>query len=713
MSGKRSLSPDYSILDSIQPASARPRSSLMYQFSLVVVAITMVLLLIIYLALIALGAYGVYYHATHNSDIFSHVSSSGSYRYRGGATVFMFLIYITPIIVGCIVLFFMIKPLFAGRPKRAQPLALNPADNPLLYAFIERICQAVGAPSPARIDLDCDLNASASFRRGFLSMAGSDLVLTIGLPLVANLTAAEFGGVVAHEFGHFTQSIGMRLSYLIRTINHWFIRVVYERDAWDEAMDEWFANADDARIALLIGLAQLGVGFARLILRLLMYTGSAIGGFMMRQMEYDADACQIRLVGSEIFERTHRKLETLSAAQELMHKQIHAQWTKTNQLPDNLSELLRQAHESLPPENLQKIEDASGLEKTGVFDTHPCLADRVRAARRAQDPGIFHDDRPAQSLFTSFDHPARFVTLLHYTDDLDLPVTQQMLIHVEGKTAAASGEQPGRMGISAETDAYFFGVLPLLMPVEFVTPVASTNVEEDYTTLTSLRSDIGQVSAQLESMIAQFNDATQRLILARVAIRLLESGVAVDAAQYGLFDSTLDGARLTETHAASMRSQCRHSVHQVGAALRQRLQLGLALKLSDAAGVGEDPEAIERIAQAVTYLQYAHEHFLKYEALSEAVTAYEHIAALQAGGDSSRQVANALSAQMEVINTLRPSPTQATRTLSSLQIRVGKPTSASARELEEARGEATKWFRDYHRSLEILIEAAQSVEGAG
>ena len=123
------------------------------------------------------------------------------------------------------------------------------------------------------------------------------------------------------------------------------------------------------------------------------------------------------------------------------------------------------------------------------------------------------------------------------------------------------------------------------------------------------------------------------------------------------------------------------------------------------------PEAVERITQAVTYLQYAHEHFLKYEALSEAVTAYEHIAALQTSGDSSRQVASALSAQMESINTLRPSPTQATRTLSSLQIRVGRPESASVRELDTARGEVAKWFADYHRSLVILVEAAQSVEG--
>lgn len=709
MSGKPSSSPDYSILDSIHPASARPRSSLMYQLSLLVVAITMVLLPLIYFALIGLLAYGVYYHATHHATWLTHLSSRRSGRGALGA----FLIYITPIFMGCVVLLFMVKPLFAGRAKRAQPLALNPSDNPLLYAFIEKICQAVGAPSPARIDLDCELNASAGFRRGFLSMVGSDLVLTIGLPLVANLSAAEFGGVVAHEFGHFTQSVGMRLSYLIRTINHWFIRVVYERDSWDEAIEEWSANIDDARVGIIIWTTQFGVWFARMVLRVLMYIGSAIGGFMMRQMEYDADACQIRLVGSEIFERTHRKLETLGAAQELMHRQIHAQWTKTNQLPDNICELLRQAHESLPPQVIQKIEDASGLERTGIFDTHPCLADRVRAARRAQDDGTFHDDRPATALFTSFDHPARFVTLLHYTDDLDLPVTPPMLIRIEGKTTVASGEPTSRAGASTDVDDYFFGALPLLLPLEIAPPVASVNMEEDFNTLSTLRSDIAQVGAQVESVMTQFNDATQRLILAQTAVRLLESGIAVDAAQFGLSDATLDAAHLTETQASSTRSACRHSMHQVGSALSQRLQLGLAIKLADATGANEDSESVERVTQAVTYLRYANEHFLRHEALSEAVAVHEKITAICSTGNDSTKIADALIAQMEIINSLRSPPTQAARTVSALQIKVSKPPARTGGNLEDARNEAAKWFAEQHRSLEILVHAAKSVEGIG
>ena len=47
-------------------------------------------------------------------------------------------------------------------------------------------------------------------------------MLTIGLPLVAGLSLREFAGIIAHEFGHFTQGFGMRLSYVIRQINGWF-----------------------------------------------------------------------------------------------------------------------------------------------------------------------------------------------------------------------------------------------------------------------------------------------------------------------------------------------------------------------------------------------------------------------------------------------------------------------------------------------------------
>jgi hypothetical protein len=52
-----------------------------------------------------------------------------------------------------------------------------------------------------------------------LGVFKKDLVLTIGLPLVAGLSVREFGGVLAHEFGHFAQGGGMRLTALVRYVN--------------------------------------------------------------------------------------------------------------------------------------------------------------------------------------------------------------------------------------------------------------------------------------------------------------------------------------------------------------------------------------------------------------------------------------------------------------------------------------------------------------
>src|SRR5690349_3556293 len=236
----------------------RTRVSVLYQVGLVLVSGMMILLPVVYLALVGAAAYGVYLYATH----FGFLLQS----FRGGIYVYGFkvVLFLAPLFSGVILVLFMIKPLFARRARRAQPLAMNPALEPALYAFIAKICDLVGAPMPRRIDLACELNASASFRRGAASLLGNDLVLTIGLPLVAGLNLAQFAGVIAHEFGHFTQGFGMRLSYVIRSVNGWFARVAYERDAWDVTLEEW-AQADDWRVQIIVNLARLAVWFSRLL----------------------------------------------------------------------------------------------------------------------------------------------------------------------------------------------------------------------------------------------------------------------------------------------------------------------------------------------------------------------------------------------------------------------------------------------------------------
>jgi hypothetical protein len=397
------------------------RTSFFYQVGLLLVTLAIMVLPVLYLAFVAGAGLLVGWWAR-----------AGTALLRGpmyGIYFFLLklMVYLTPLVVGSTVFFFLLKPLLARRPPRAQPLALNPASEPLLFEFITRICKTIGAPFPARIDIDCQLNASAGFRRGFKSIFGNDLVLTLGLPLVAGMTVTQLGAVIAHEFGHFTQGFAMRLTYIISRVNGWFARVVYERDQWDLTLEEWALEAQEWQIQLMLAMARLGVWFSRLLLKLLMFAGVGISSFFSRQMEYDADRYEIEFAGSRAFEEIEIRLAMLSALLKPAYAHMRTTWNTNNTLPDDFPAFLLRHYSRLPDETRTAIADRVGLLQAGLFSTHPASGDRIRCARRANKPGVFSVDEPATALFTNFEAVARQVTLLHYSDDLGIT---QLLIRM-------------------------------------------------------------------------------------------------------------------------------------------------------------------------------------------------------------------------------------------------------------------------------------------
>ncbi len=388
------------ILGAFQGETARVRVSLVYRFGILLVAVFMVLLPLVYVGLIGLIGYAMYCHAVDNLGLLGLV--------KGSTWIIALAVYLAPLVAGVILLLFMVKPFFAPPAWERRTRSVTRKSDPLLFAFVDRVCAAVRAPPPKRIDVDCEVNASAAFRRGLWSMLGSDLVLTIGLPLAGGLTVRQFAGVLAHEFGHFTQGAGMRLTYLIRRVNAWLTRVVYERDAWDETLVRSCEDAD-WRIVLILQFARLLVWVTQKILWALMIVGHAVGGFMLRQMEYDADRHEIGLAGSDAFESTLRRLMLLSAAHQSARADLW-QYSQEGRLPDNLPRLLLASVEHIPAESRANLDQIIDSSRTGFFDTHPSDKDRIARAHRENAPGIFHLDLPARVLFSDFDQLAKNVT---------------------------------------------------------------------------------------------------------------------------------------------------------------------------------------------------------------------------------------------------------------------------------------------------------------
>jgi Zn-dependent protease with chaperone function len=399
----------------------RRRISVFYQAGLLLVALFMILLPLGYLTFATFAGYCVWWYAVHARAIFSGVS--------GGVHLLILKVvaYVGPIVAGVVAVFFMFKPLLAQRPKRAKPIELNPAQHPRLYQFIAHLSDLLRVSVPGRIYLDCGLNAGAGLRHGALSIFGNDLILTVGLPLAAGLNTRQFAAVVAHELGHCTQALAMRLGYVVDGVNRWFYRVVYERDTWDEALDEWTDSVEDARLGLIVVCVRFGVWLSRKVLTLLMLTGHAASCFLSRQMEYHADTCAMAVAGSAGLESLLLRLREQALLEHLGYDALQHIWQERHQLPDSLPDFLDQLERRAPADFHEQACRTLLNETAGLFATHPTAAQRIQKARQRDEPGIFSLEKPARALFNDFAATARSVSGRHYRLSLRLAVTPPML----------------------------------------------------------------------------------------------------------------------------------------------------------------------------------------------------------------------------------------------------------------------------------------------
>jgi hypothetical protein len=155
-------------------------------------------------------------------------------------------------------------------------------------------------------------------------------------------------------------------------------------------------------------------------------------------MEYDADSYEINVAGSAAMERTTIKLNTFGEALKRAYKEARSCWNTNRKLPDNFPAFFVYQASLLPVAVKARIADRVGLSRTGLFGTHPSDGDRIRRARQADEPGIFHLQQPASVLFDNFEVISKEITMLHYNDDLKLGCDPSNLRGMEFYTRAAA-----------------------------------------------------------------------------------------------------------------------------------------------------------------------------------------------------------------------------------------------------------------------------------
>ena len=410
----------------------RRRVSFGYQVGLAAVALLMVLLPLVYFGIIAGTAWLVWYHITHSVAMF--------HGFRGGRVVILLgVAYVAPIIAGALLVLAMILPLFWRSKKGVRPLWVDRAEQPVLYAYIEKLCEVMRAPRPWRIDIVAAANASAHIDNAIFGMFRRRLVLTLGLPLARSLDLRQFTGVVAHELGHFSQGSMMRLSYVVHNINRWFAAMAYGRSGIDDMLDS-FMDDTHWSFALIGLLSKMVIGIARLVLMGMALVSHALTMNLSRQAEYDADHQAARVVGGDALGDALQATPFLDAASDLALEQAQAGWNSRHRLPNDLVLMTHALHRHLPG-GLKDALTARILEQEDSwFDSHPPLFKRVAALKTSKLQGVLKLEAPATCLFKDFEELSKLATLDTYQSVLGGILQPEHL--VETKVMAKAPPQP-------------------------------------------------------------------------------------------------------------------------------------------------------------------------------------------------------------------------------------------------------------------------------
>ena len=331
----------------------------------------------------------------------------------------------------------LIKGLFPrGGAEQTTQIEIFEDEHPLFFAFIERITDEIGAPTPRRVFVSADVNAGAITETTLLNLLvppRKDLL--IGLGLVNSLNLSEFKAIVAHEFGHFSQKTAKLDAYV-----YIVFRVIANLIQGEDWLDRMLAAARRAHAA---GLGNVFTGgFLVCVGGPVWLTRKALAGAfyglklaqlsLLRQEEFHADRIAVSVAGSnamvhsllrtsfgnEMFIQAANDLETASQhklyTRDVFHHQTAAaeRIRKIKKKPRlGMPPILKRPEEGRDIQVLDEDDDDHGIPE--MWLDHPSDYDREENAK-----AIFlaaeEDDRSPWILFSDVEDLKERVTYKFY-----------------------------------------------------------------------------------------------------------------------------------------------------------------------------------------------------------------------------------------------------------------------------------------------------------
>ncbi len=227
---------------------------------------------------------------------------------------------------------YLVKGLFKfHEPEKRFEMEIDLDKNPQLNDFINRLVKDTQSEHPRRVLISPEVNAAVVYNtsvRHLFSPPPKDLL--IGLGLVNALTISEFKAVLAHEFGHFSQS-SLKLGAYVYIANRIVGDIVFGRDFFDIWVDR--LPYSDTILAFFGWALYSATWTLRKGLVLIFKSINLANARLMREMEFHADMVAVSVSGSDALIHALYKMDfanaTLDCAiEELNHAAQQKVYTK-------------------------------------------------------------------------------------------------------------------------------------------------------------------------------------------------------------------------------------------------------------------------------------------------------------------------------------------------------------------------------------------------
>lgn len=309
------------------------------------------------------------------------------------------------------VLYFMLKFLNSkSSNSRVGFLEIKRQHEPNLFDLIEKISSEINSELPSKVYLTTEVNAYVFYESSFWSMLFPvKKNLVIGVGLINVLTKSELEAVLAHEFGHFSQST-MRVGSYVYNAQIIISNMLFENDEFNNTYEKWsgkFAFFPNLGRSIINSIKS---GMSSLYKQMLENHSS-----LSREMEFHADAISASVTGFEpmvsALPRFDFASEALSSAMDFYIRREGESAYCLNLYEDqlNVMRFLAQRNKievingipQITSEFLKK-NNYSKLSIQTKLDSHPTLEERIERLKLIGKSKNKYSNDPASEYFKDF-----------------------------------------------------------------------------------------------------------------------------------------------------------------------------------------------------------------------------------------------------------------------------------------------------------------------